>query len=62
MSHAIRALYRFWAALLLVAVVVQVGLAGYGAFAGDHKANDHGTVTHTSSSTTASTRTSRWAT
>ena len=46
MSHAIRALYRFWAALLLLAVVVQVGLAGYGAFAGDHKANDHGTVTH----------------
>ena len=46
MSNAIRTLYRFWAGLLALAVVVQVGLAGYGAFAGDHKASDNGSVTH----------------
>jgi len=28
----VKTLYKWWAALLLVAVVLQVGLAGYGAF------------------------------
>ncbi len=46
MTNAIRTLYRLWAALLAAAVVTQLGLAGYGAFAADHRANDHGTVTH----------------
>ncbi|CAN5737994.1 hypothetical protein BH20ACT14_BH20ACT14_17670 [soil metagenome] len=27
-----RALYRIWATLLFILVIVQVGLAGYGAF------------------------------
>jgi hypothetical protein len=29
---AFRAIYRFWVSLLTLAVVVQIGLAGYGAF------------------------------
>jgi hypothetical protein len=46
MTHAIRTLFRFWVGLLALAVVVQVGLAGYGAFSADHKASDHSSVTH----------------
>ena len=38
MTNAFRALYRFWAALLFVAVIVQVGAAGYGAFSADQQA------------------------
>jgi hypothetical protein len=46
MTNAIRTLYRYWSALLLAAVLTQVGLAGYGAFAADHKADDNGSVSH----------------
>ncbi len=46
MSQLIRTLYRYWSGLLALAVVVQVGLAGYGAFAADHKASDNKVVTH----------------
>jgi hypothetical protein len=55
---ALRTIYRFWAALLFVAVLVQVGFAGYGAFftaavledQGDtlgHQAFDHAWRFHT---------------
>jgi hypothetical protein len=30
--EALRTIYRYWAALLFVAVLVQIGAAGYGAF------------------------------
>jgi uncharacterized protein DUF6220 len=30
--QALRTVHRFWAALLLVAILVQIGAAGYGAF------------------------------
>jgi hypothetical protein len=46
MTHSLRTVFRFWTALLFVAVLVQVGLAGYGAFSADHHGSDHGTVTH----------------
>jgi len=36
-----RSVYRYLAALLFVAVVVQVGLAGYGAFDSIHAADKH---------------------
>ena len=45
MSNAFRALYRFWAALLFVDVLVQIGLAGYGVFFVDHKADQTNAVT-----------------
>lgn len=35
-------LYKWWAGLLLVAVIVQVGLAGYGAFYVAHKVDGDG--------------------
>lgn len=38
--RAFRAIYRFWVSLMAVAVVVQIGFAGYGAFDVAHKA-DH---------------------
>ena len=45
--EARRTLYRYWAALLFLAVVLQVGLAGYGAFYTAGKAEDEGSiVTH----------------
>lgn len=34
------AVYRYWSALLVLAVVVQIGLAGYGAFYVAHKVDD----------------------
>ena len=37
-----RTLYRWWAALLFLLVVVQVGLAGYGAFYAANKLEDEG--------------------
>ena len=46
MTTAFRSIYRFWAGLLFVAVVVQIGAAGYGAFAADHKADKLHAVTH----------------
>ena len=38
-------LYRWWAAIVFLAVLVQVGLAGYGAFHAVDKADDDGQVT-----------------
>jgi hypothetical protein len=40
----LNALYRGWSALLFLMVIVQVGLAGYGAFFTANKVNDGGTV------------------
>jgi hypothetical protein len=44
----LRSIYRYVAALLFVAVIVQVGAAGYGAFYAAHKlANTGDTLGHT---------------
>ena len=46
---ALRSIYRVWAVVLFVAVVVQVGAAGYGAFSASHKLEHPGdTLGHTS--------------
>jgi hypothetical protein len=42
--NALRAIYKFWAALVFVAVLVQVGAAGYGAFYVSNKLQDKGDV------------------
>ncbi|MBA3567394.1 MAG: hypothetical protein M3Q67_01875 [Actinomycetota bacterium] len=39
-----RALYRIWATLLFILVIVQVGLAGYGAFYAANKLEDEGST------------------
>ena len=39
-----KTVYRWWATWVFVAVIVQVGLAGYGAFYTAHKTNDGGVV------------------
>ena len=39
-----RAVYRIWATLLLILVIVQVGLAGYGAFYAANKLDDDGST------------------
>ena len=45
--NLLRVLHRWWAALLVAAVLVQVGFAGYGAFFVAGKAEDKGdVVTH----------------
>jgi heme A synthase len=53
MTGFARAAYRFWAVIVFVAVLVQVGAAGYGAFYADKHANtlsskkfDHGFGLH----------------
>jgi len=38
----LQTLYKWWAGLLLVAVILQVGLAGYGAFYVAHKVDGDG--------------------
>lgn len=38
--NALRAVYRYWISILALAVVVQIGLAGYGAFYAAHKVHD----------------------
>jgi hypothetical protein len=40
-----KTVYKWWAALLLVAVFVQIGFAGYGAFFVAGKVDDHDLVT-----------------
>ena len=40
MTNSLRAVYRVWAMLLFVAVIVQVGAAGYGAFYAAHKVGE----------------------
>jgi hypothetical protein len=42
--HAVRAFYRYWAALVFVGVLAQVGAAGYGAFTTSNKLQDRGDV------------------
>jgi hypothetical protein len=37
----VAALYRYWAAIVFLAVLVQIGLAGYGAFYAANKADDN---------------------
>jgi hypothetical protein len=46
MTNVLRAAYRYWAAVIFLAVLVQVGAAGYGAFNADKKANDTNALTH----------------
>ncbi len=46
MTNALRAAYRYWAAVVFLAVLVQIGAAGYGAFNADKKANDTNALTH----------------
>jgi uncharacterized protein DUF6220 len=41
----VRTLYRWWAAILALAVVVQIGLAGYGAFHAAEKIEDNDSLT-----------------
>jgi len=40
MTNSLRAVYRVWAMLLFVAVIIQVGAAGYGAFYAAHKVGE----------------------
>ncbi len=40
--NAVRAVYKYWAALVFVGVLVQVGAAGYGAFYVSNKLQDKG--------------------
>ena len=42
--NALRAIYKYWAALVFVGVLVQVGAAGYGAFYVSNKLQDKGDV------------------
>jgi len=45
MTKVFRATYRFWVSILFVAVVVQIGAAGFGAFYADSKVGgDAGSV------------------
>lgn len=46
MTNALRVTYRYWLALLVVAVIVQIGLAGYGAFNAAHDVSDTTPVTN----------------
>ena len=39
-----RAIYRIWATFLFILVIVQVGLAGYGAFYAANKLDDEGST------------------
>jgi len=40
--NALRAIYRFWMALVVLAVLVQIGAAGYGAFDSANHLKDKG--------------------
>jgi heme A synthase len=41
---AFQAIYRFWVTILTAAVVIQIFLAGYGAFDAAHKLEDEGST------------------
>jgi hypothetical protein len=43
--RAVAAIYKYWLALMVIAIVVQIGAAGYGAFYAADKA-DPGPMTH----------------
>ena len=57
-----KTLYKWWAGLLLVCVIVQIGFAGYGAFYAANKLDDEGTTIDRTSSSTGSGPTSGSAT
>jgi hypothetical protein len=38
--NALRTIYRFWVLILFIAVIVQIGAAGYGAFNAAHDVSD----------------------
>jgi uncharacterized protein DUF6220 len=40
----VAAVYRYWSALVVLLVIVQIGLAGYGAFGVAHDVDDAGSV------------------
>ena len=42
--RVLRAIYKYWSTLIIIAVVVQIGAAGYGAFYGAEKLKDKGDV------------------
>jgi hypothetical protein len=42
--NAVRAIYKYWAALIFIGVLAQVGAAGYGAFYTANKLEDKGDV------------------
>jgi hypothetical protein len=42
--NAFQAIYRFWVTILTAAVVIQIFLAGYGAFEAAHKLEDEGST------------------
>jgi hypothetical protein len=45
--NAVRAIYKYWMTLIAVAIVVQIGAAGYGAFHDSNHLKDKGdTFTH----------------
>jgi hypothetical protein len=44
--RALRAIYKYWAALVVVGVLVQIGFAGYGAFFVSASLDDKGTTLH----------------
>jgi heme A synthase len=44
LTRAFRAIYRFWVSLIAIAVVIQIGLAGYGAFDTRDNVQGGGTV------------------
>jgi hypothetical protein len=44
LTKVFRAIYRFWVSVMTVAVVVQIGLAGYGAFDARDKVDSGGSV------------------
>jgi len=42
--QAFRTIHRYWAGLIVLAVLVQIGAAGYGAFNASVKTDDHKTL------------------
>ena len=46
MTNASRVAYRFWTAVVFLAVIVQVGAAGYGAFYAYHKSDKAHLLAH----------------
>jgi hypothetical protein len=46
MTNALRVTYRFWLTVLVVAVIVQIGAAGYGAFDAAHEVSDTTPITN----------------
>ncbi len=56
--NVLRAIYRYWAALLFVGVLVQIGFAGYGAFFASTALKHKGDTSATMRSTTPGASTS----